>query len=79
MVVCVCVFFGGLTHLGLKPGEFVMFVFRLCCFICLSFACGSVLLHMFLNLLFVIVVLIHVVSSVLLLNCLVCVLFAVLP
>ena len=34
-----------------------------CCFICLSFACGSVLLHVSLYVLFVIVVLIHVVSS----------------
>ena len=72
--VCVCVCLCNLlslTHLGLKPREFIMCLFLLCCVICLPFACRSVLLHVSLNVLFVIVLLFHVVSSVLLLNCLV--------
>ena len=30
LCVCLCDL-RGLTHLGLKPGEFIMFVFLLCC------------------------------------------------
>ena len=62
----------GLTCLGLKPGEFNMFLFLLCSVMCcFCFCCRFFLLHLCFELVCVIVLLILVVSLCQLLPCLV--------